>query len=230
LPSLRSFSLILLASFAGLGFTTDARAQVWKWRDAPCGRGAAGRASGSSCRVSLTLSPFHLGYPIVLLSTELEVTRKLGVAVDNAIGGFHGGAVGQFGLRLPFYPLGSFDGGLQLGPFGRVTNLYLPDRSTLLPAQSASLHSALAPVYNDVEFARANGRDALYFGVLVGGKFVVGQRGGESSWLRGFTVQAGFLVGYHHLTYHSRQPPHPLASRTGDGFLPELYADVGWSF
>ena len=70
------------------------------------------------------------------MSTELEVTRKLGVAVDNAIGGFHGGAVGQFGLRLPFYPLGSFDGGLQLGPFGRVTNLYLPDRSTLLPAQS----------------------------------------------------------------------------------------------
>jgi hypothetical protein len=222
----RNLSLILraLACFFVLGFARDAHAQFWQWRDPPCG-GSAG-----SCRASITLSPFHLGYPIVLLSTELRLTSKLGIAADNAIGSFHGGSVGQFGLRLPFYPLGTFDGGIQLGPFARATNLELPDPSTLLPAQSPSPHTAFALFYDDVEFARANGRDALYFGVLLGAKFVVGRRGGKSTWLTGFTLEGGLLGGYHHLTRRSRNPPHPLASRTEDGFLLQLYVDVGWSF
>ena len=218
-----SRSLAILASAAALSFTTDAQAQFWRWRDPPCG-------GSGTCVASITLSPFHLGYPIVLVSTELRVARHMGVAPDTAIGSFHGGGVGQFGLRLPFYPLGTFDGGLQVGPFARATNLELSDPSTLLPAASPSPHSIFALFYNDVEFARANGRDAVYFGVLLGGKYVVGRRDGKSTWLTGFTFQGGLLAGYHHLTRRSRHPPHPLASRTGDGFLPQAYVDVGWSF
>lgn len=178
-------------------------------------------------RVSLTFSPFHLGYPLLFISNELRVTRKLGVALETGLGGYRGGTVGQLGLRAVGYPVGSFDGGLQLGLFLRGTRLHLPDADAVNFDEVGSAHRAMAPIYNDVEFARANGRDAVFGGVLIGGKLVVD--GGEGESVRGFTVQGGFLLGYHHLTGEARHGPSPDATRTRSGFLPMLYGDIGWS-
>jgi hypothetical protein len=68
-------------------------------------------------------------------------------------------------------------------------------------------------------------------GLQMGGKFVVGGRDVSFEWVpRGLTVQGGLLLGYHHLAGAHGYPPHPLATRTHDGFLPQIYADIGWSF
>jgi hypothetical protein len=206
----------------------------WNWHEAPCGnerslkRGSARIAK--PCTLSITFSPYHLGYPVFLASIEVRAWDKLGIGLDNAIGGYRGGLVGQWGARLPFYPVGTFRGGLQLGPFARMTKLHLPTSSAIAPPDVGSPHSVTKVTFLDIEIARANGRDAAFVGLLVGGKFVVGARNGEVTWLRGFTVQAGFLIGYHFLLGPSRFGPHPLATQTTNDSMGQLYADAGWSF
>lgn len=65
-----------------------------------------------------------------------------------------------------------------------------------------------------VEFARANGRNAVYSGFLVGGKYVARGHDSEFSSVRGLTVQGGLLFGYHILVGSARYGPHPDATRT----------------
>jgi hypothetical protein len=229
---LRAFEI--LSACGVLAVTRPVQAQFWKWNNAPCDRtwsdGKLGRQPPETCSVSLTLSPYHAAYPIAFVSTEWRVGRRLGVAADTAIGAFHSGTVGQLGLRAPFYATGSFDGGLQIGPFVRATSFYFSHASAVESPNDSPGHRVGAPSYNDVEFARANGRNALFGGVLIGGKFVVGGRDMTFTWVRGFTIQAGFLIGYHHLAGAHGYAPDPLAAHTRDGFLSQLYADVGWSF
>jgi hypothetical protein len=203
-----------------------ARAQPEKRRKSRCYRSQA-------CRVSVTFSPYHFLYPALLLSSELQVTRKLGVVFDNGLGGYKGGGVGQFGIRTPFYATGSFEGGFQVGAFARATKLYLPNAAAVAPASESgepNAHDGGRVVYFDIEFARANGTDAFYSGLLVGGKYVFGSPGRQFEFLAGFTVEGGALIGYHFLTGSRRFGPHPLATRATSGFLPQFYIDIGWSF
>lgn len=203
----------------------------WKWHDAPCDRtwtdGHVGRQPAELCTLTMTLSPYHLGYPMVFYSAEVRAASWFGVTTESASGAYKGGAVTQLGFRLPFYPAGSFDGGLQLGPFVRASFLRIPSERATDPPSTG--HAATRVVFNDVEFARANGRNAVYSGFLVGGKYVVGAHGTEFSSVRGLTMQGGLLFGYHALVGSARHGPHPDASRTTNGFLPQLYVDVGYS-
>lgn len=203
----------------------------WNWRDAPCDRtwadGRVGREPAELCRLSMTFSPYHLGYPMVFYSVEVRAASWLGIAPENAIGSYKGAAVTQLGLRLPAYLLGDFDGGLQVGPFARASFLRIPNAAAIDPPTPG--HAATSVVFNDVEFARANGRNAVYSGLLVGGKYVVGANGTKFSSVRALTVQGGLLLGYHGLLGSARYGPHPEASRTHNGFLPQLYVDVGYS-
>ena len=202
-----------------------------KRRAGPCeGVGAESRPGRAElCRLSVTFSPYHLGYPIGFVSTEVRILRKLAIGTDAGVGSYRGGLVSQFGLRAPFYLLGTFEGGLQFGPFARWTGLYLPTRYATAPP--TGLHSTIPPIYNDAEYARAIGRDALFFGALVGGKLILGRFGGRGGqWPRRITLQLGFLIGSHHPFGPSRFGPHPDASRTGSGYLSTMYFDTGMSF
>ncbi len=215
--------------------TLTERAQAgkvfWEWHEAPCdhtwSEGHAGNQPADLCTLSMTLSPYHLGYPILLYSVEVRVAAWLGLAPEAGLGTYRGGGVSQIGMRLPLYPAGDFDGGLQLGPFVRASFLYLPDTRSIDPPSTG--HAATSFVFNDVEFARANGRSAIYSGVLIGGKYVAGAKGTEFSSVRGFTFQTGFLIGHHQLVGSSRQEPNPDATRVGSGFLPQIYVDAGFS-
>ncbi len=175
----------------------------------------------------MTFSPYHLGYPMLFYSVEVRAASWLGIAPENAFGTYKGAAVTQLGLRLPAYPVGDFDGGLQVGPFVRASFLRIPNQGATDPPSTG--HAATAVVFNDVEFARANGRNAVYSGLLVGGKYIAGANGTEFSSVRGLTVQGGFLLGYHKFLGSARHGPHPEASRPDSGFLPLLYVDVGYS-
>lgn len=199
-------------------------------KEAPCDRRAASDRQGAKpkrCRVSLTFSPLHLAYPEFLVSSEVRLFDRLGIALDAGLGSFRSATVGQLGASLPSYPVGSFDFGLQLGPFVRYTRIQFPHEHSLGPPSFESAHHLSSPFYHDVEFARGNGRDALFTGGLVGGKFVAPGFAGP---FRGLTVQSGFRVGYHRLLRRSRFDPHPEVMYTDHGFLSTVYFDVGWSF
>lgn len=208
-----------------------AASPFWNWHDAPCDRtwmdGHVGRQPAKLCSLSMTVSPYHLGYPILFYSVEARTASWLGITAENAFGTYKRGAVTQLGLRLPVYPVGDFDGGLQIGPFVRASFLRIPNAGATDPPSTG--HAATAFVFNDVEFARANGRNAVYSGFLVGGKYVAGAYGSEFSSVRGLTVQGGFLIGYHRFLGSARHGPHPDAAHTDNGFLPQLYVDVGYS-
>jgi hypothetical protein len=227
-------ALGLVAVVVLLSTTRSAEAQFWNWSEAPCDRswrdGRVGRTPARACALSVTASPYHAAYPMLLLSTEWRVARKVGAASDLGLGGYKGGTVGQVGLRIPFYPAGTFDAGLQLGPFVRMTSFHLPDRRATSPPAMEDSRQAFAPLFNDVEFARANGQNAIYAGILLGGKFTVGAHRAEFTWLRGFTFQGGVMFGYHHLLGTSRFGPDPAATRTGDGALSQIYLELGYSF
>ncbi|MCC6665539.1 MAG: hypothetical protein IT375_17430 [Polyangiaceae bacterium] len=203
----------------------------WEWHQAPCDRtwadGHVGNRPADLCKLSMVLSPYHLAYPIVFYSVEVRLFAWLGTAFDSGLGTYKGGAVTQFGIRVPFYPAGDFDGGLQVGPFVRAAFLRLPDATSTEPPSTR--HAVGSAVYNDVEFARSNGRNAIYPGILIGGKYIAGAKGTEFSSVRGLTLQGGFLVGYHALVGSPRHEPHALATRTESGFLPQLYLEAGYS-
>jgi hypothetical protein len=176
--------------------------------------------------VTLTFSPVHLGYTLIFVSSEVRLLSKLGVGLDAGLGGYHGATAGQLGLRAVTYPAGSFDtGGLQLGLFARATRMHFPNAEAVNFDEIGSAHRVMAPFYNDIEFARANGKNAVFAGLLIGGKLVAPDR--EDA--RGATAQGGFLFGSHHLVGESRHGPSPDATRTRDGFLAMLYLDLGWS-
>src|SRR5262245_13163437 len=107
-----------------LVWTRSAQAQFWKWSHAPCdetwSQGVMGSEPPEACRVSVVLSPYHAGFPMLFVSTEVRVARRFGVSFDTAIGSFRSATAGVLGLRAPLYLTGSFDGGLELGPFVRT--------------------------------------------------------------------------------------------------------------
>jgi hypothetical protein len=199
---------------------------------APCDETWAQRDTGNeppqACKVSVVLSPYHAAFPMLFVSTEMRVARRFGVSADTAFGSYRSATGGQLGVRCPFYVFGSFDGGLELGPFARTTIFHYGNANSLSAPPTGGGHEAIEVIYHDVEFARANGRDALFTGMLIGGKYVV--EGSMLKELRGLTLQAGFLFGYHHIFGPRPYPPDPDAARTHDGFLSELYMELGWSF
>jgi hypothetical protein len=164
---------------------------------------------------------------MLYVSGELRLAAWLGAAADVAGGWYRGASVGQVGVRLPFYPLGSFASGVQIGPMARASLLHLADPAAEAAPPESGPHSVTGVVFNDVEAARSNGRSAVYCALLVGGKHVFrANRPGPGS---GLTAQAGVLIGYLFLVGPSRFGPAPQAAHVGNGFVPMLYAGLGYS-
>lgn len=65
--------------------------------------------------VSITWSPVHLVIPMVELAGEYRAADPVGVALILGAGGADGVTVVEFGGQGRWYPVGSFDHGMQLG-------------------------------------------------------------------------------------------------------------------
>ena len=98
--------------------------------------------------VSLTISPAHFILPMVEVTGELRLMRKLGVAGILGAGRIKSGGetfgAYEAGAQLVYYLLGSFDGGIEAG----AEALYMKVGSTSLSSTTVSgqaTGSALGP-------------------------------------------------------------------------------------
>jgi hypothetical protein len=191
-------------------------------RDADA-RGSPG-APPARHHVSLTLSPYHLGFPIFDVLVEERVADRFGIAQELGFGSYASARVAQLGARLFFYADGSFDGGVQLGPVVRLNRILYggPDAVSTPPSDTAAATEAF---FHDAQVARANGRDSLFAGVFVGAKGIL------TRWpaARGLTVSGGLEFGAMHLFGGSAYAPSPQATTLGDTAMALLDVRVGWS-
>ncbi|MCB9676278.1 MAG: hypothetical protein H6737_14240 [Alphaproteobacteria bacterium] len=65
--------------------------------------------------VSLTTSPLQLILPIFEVTAEFRLADRIGLGAIGGIGASGGIPVGTFGPTFRFYPVGSFDHGMQVG-------------------------------------------------------------------------------------------------------------------
>ncbi len=154
--------------------------------------------------VYISFSPFHLLFPVVELTAEVRLHRKIGIA---AIGGYgqitSGGSkfsVWEAGGQFVGYPIGHFDHGMQLG----LEALY----AGISGAESAGSARITAT---------GNG---LAMGPFVGYKLAT--KVGFS-----FNVQGG--VEYLVASADARSSS-ASASASQSSFIPLLNINVGWSF
>jgi hypothetical protein len=182
-------------------------------------------------RTAVTLSPYHLGYPMFLGSIEHYFSDRLSLMADVGAGSYRGASVLQLGLRHPVYFVGTIRRGIAFGPFARASFFRYADANAVLePPSGDTGHLVTAPVTNDAEAIRSNGRHGIYYGGFVGGSIIRGARDTTPRWDRGMTIRAGFLIGYVSVFGNAPYGAAPNATRPGGGFLPMLYADLGWSF
>src|SRR5262245_5723256 len=74
------------------------------------------RAAGqTSHEYSVTISPIELLNPNLTGSVEKRIARDAGVAILERVGSVDGYYVFSFGASLKYYPIGSFEHGLQTG-------------------------------------------------------------------------------------------------------------------
>jgi hypothetical protein len=182
-------------------------------------------------RTAVTLSPYHIGYPMFLASVEHYFSDRLSLMADVGGGRYRGASVLQVGVRHPVYFLGTIRLGLNFGPFARASFFRYESPGAVREGLSTDLgHQVTAPVTNDAEVIRANGRHGIFYGAFIGGSVILGVRDPIPRWYRGVTIRLGFMVGYVSVFGDSPYGAAPNASRPGGGFLPTLYADLGWSF
>ena len=153
-------------------------------------------------RLSLTFSPIHLAVPMGLVTGEVRVRDKLGVAVLAGIGWVTQTSPGitthfrlfEVGTQVRYYVLGTFRHGLQLG------------------AEAAYFHLS-SP------FARqlAATADAVAVGPFVGYKIATEV---------GLTFEA--QLGYQHLWARGEENGAAAARNESSSVL--FHLNVGWSF
>jgi hypothetical protein len=176
-------------------------------------------------RVSATISPYHLAFPLLNILVEERLSRRFSVAQEIGAGGFASARIGQLGARVLYYASGSFDGGMQLGPIVRANLVAYPGLEAIdTPPTMAA--EAVELFYRDVQVARSNGRESLFVGLFVGGKGIFGARWGAGS---GLTFAMGVQLGWTHLLGGGYYSPSPQATIRGDAPMGLLDLRVGWS-
>ena len=180
---------------------------------------------------AVTISPYHFGYPMLLVSVEHYFSDRLSLMADVGGGAYRGASLLQLGARHPVYLLGSIRLGLNFGPFARASFFRYASADAVLEGPTTDQgHRVTAPVTNDAEVIRANGRHGIFYGAFIGGSVILGVRDTIPRWYRGATIRVGLMIGSVSVFGDSPYGAAPNASRPGGGFLPTLYADLGWSF
>lgn len=207
---------ILLVSVSGCGWIEEARRTP----------------NTAPHRVSATLSPLHLGFPIASVLIEQRVVDHVGVAEELGVGSYATAGIGQLGARVNVYPIERFNG-LQLGAIVRSNMIVYPGRGavTTEPSDAAA---ATGVVSNDVQLARANGRSSIFAGGILGLKGIISglnYRTGqvEPTPLRGLTLEMGMLLGKLHMVGPAPYGAAPDAAILGDTFLALLELRLGWT-
>jgi hypothetical protein len=217
--------VLVVAAFLGAASTASSLASAQVPAPAPSAkRDADDAARDLPSLVSATLSPYHLGFPILNVLLEERLAPRIGIAQELGFGSYATASVGQLGARVYFYPSGSFDGGLQLGPVVRANMLVYPGPKAVStpPSEVAAATEAL---FHDVQVARSNGRDSLLCGAFVGVKGILGRRAHA---MRGLTVDLGVELGYLVLFGASPYGPSPDATG-GNASMVLLDLRLGWS-
>ncbi len=175
---------------------------------------AAAQNKDDNMRASITISPIHLVYPIVEITGEYAVNKKIGVAGLVGVGSIpldttvvNGTTTSKSTERLSawevgghfnYYVIGGFDHGMQLG----VEAIYLKI------AKSQSNYSSAAA---------ANG---FAVGPYVGYKVIANI---------GFTFEAN--LGFQYVTARAKATSGTTTATAEDKtIIPLLNLNVGWSF
>lgn len=181
-------------------------------------------------RVSATISPYHLAYPILNVLVEQKVVPHWAVAEEVGVGSTATAGIGQLGAHVRHYWANAFDGGY-FGPFARADLITYPGPQAVLTWDS-EVADATHLFSGDVGDTRANGRSSLVCGVEVGGKAIASgiyKDGSESRFWRGFTGDFFLQLGYLRLIGDSPYGPSPNAMFAGDHVVFLLGVRLGWS-
>jgi hypothetical protein len=90
-------------------------------------------------RVSLTISPIHLLFPMLEVTAELRVQDRLGLALIGGLGHVLGVRVQELGAQARWYVTGHFARGLHLGVEALYLRADLADLSTTVSGEGLSV-------------------------------------------------------------------------------------------
>jgi len=159
--------------------------------------------------LSVTVSPVHLLFPMLEGTVEYRLGPRLGLAGVAGLGSIsvESGADStrfvavEAGASVRYYPLGSFQGGLQVGAEALYVYLAVDESTTSVVVSGAS--------------------DGLSLGPFVGYKWT-----GRSGFT--FDGQLGLAVAAYHA--HAEDSAGGSSSADSSSVFPLLNLNVGWSF
>jgi len=165
-----------------------------------CSLPAVAQIGRSGHSTSVTISPIHLVFPFIEVTSEFKMEPKVGVAAIAGIGSIDDFFAFELGGQARYYLIGDFDHGMQIG--GELLYAHVSD--------------------NDIQgsgvSANSNG---ISLGAFLGYKIAFG-------FGLTFDLQGG--IDYMIVRAHAEDNTGATGNASGSRLYPLLNINLGWSF